>query len=235
MPATDVLGLHDVVAPQDIEFDAIDTALDNGLETSADAATTVDFTPELDPVTGCLLNGTAMPEGTLLITEFMFHPLSSPTAEWFEVANRSNVAIPLGGMSFVTQGPSAAEEAYLVPGCDAFVVPALGTVVFAREADGIGSLPASSWVYGDHELGDTGGSLGLRFGSHWVDKVAWKEGDPAWGPLSNYDGKAVSLDPAKFSRAGNDPGSAWCPAVEAMANGDYGSPGTPNPECLVTE
>lgn len=58
-----------------------------------------------------------------------------------------------------------------------------------------------------------------------LDGVAWDRGWPVAA------GASLQLDPGQLSVTLNDSAGAWCPALYPWAEGDLGSPGSPNPGC----
>ena len=67
----------------------------------------------------------------------------------------------------------------------------------------------------------------LYYGNTTIDEVAY-DGGPLFPVL---EGKINELRSGSATATKNDQGVAWCAALSAMANGDFGTPGVPNDDC----
>ena len=102
--------------------------------------------------------------------------------------------------------------------------------------------PGSIQLFAEHEEWE-GADFDVKFAL--VDSPS--ASNPSPGVYVAYDGKildevhyakakdgvAWSLDPDFLTAAGNDDPAHWCDAVDMFAEGDLGTPGSDNPQCVL--
>ena len=170
----------------------------------------------------CVERAARAPAATeVYFTEIMYDPadpLDDANAEWFELYNRSDDFIQLGGCDFGDAIPLPPLQ--LEPGAYA---------VFARSADVFdnGGIVADG-VF-SNGLGNTNDTLVLFCQGVRIDEVNYDErlGFPA------AEGESISLDPV-FDAFTNDDGASWCRTPgAAYSDGQFGTPGAANADCAV--
>jgi len=179
----------------------------------------------------CSDNGTLRPTvppdaGDLVITEVMPNPamVGDALGEWFEV--RAGRAVDLNDLSLDRLGDSSdpdviASEACLRVGIGEFAV-------FARSADPAmnGGLPAVSATFGFSLVGGTPsapGDVAILAGSTLIDQVSWT-GSP--------NGASLQVDPDFANAIDNDVEANFCDGTTPYGDGDLGTPGAANAECV---
>lgn len=179
----------------------------------------------------CVDNGTVRPitvpqPGDLVITEVMASPSASSdtTGEWFEVLARAPV--DLNDLSIVT---STSDDT--ITSGDCLRVNAGEYALLARSADTFvnGGLPPPTALYNVSFADSTNQRIGLWRGDAGIDEVAL---------YPSSSGKAWQLDPTKLDPGSNDNPDNFCKAPfrwNVDGGGDYGSPGTLNPECPIVD
>jgi hypothetical protein len=174
--------------------------------------------------------------GSLAITEVHHSPsaVSNAQGEWFEVYNRTELALELQGMQVVGsdlgEGFVVEEPLTIAPGT---------WLVFARNGD----VETNGGVVSDYAYGN-----GLRLGNETerlrlltargsvIDEIEYDGGrlwpDPV-GASMQLDGVAPGLELRHLDR--NHDGARWCAARLPYGAGDLGTPGAPNPPCPFPE
>ena len=76
-------------------------------------------------------------------------------------------------------------------------------------------------------LKNSAGAIELAYGSQVVDRFEWS----AELGFVVEAGVSLSCSPDQLDASKNDLAFAWCPGVEPMLNGDFGTPGGLNPAC----
>ncbi len=162
--------------------------------------------------------------GELVISELMIAPLgvSEVEGEWFEIANVSDHAITLDGLT-LTDNKS---DTHIINPCSPVVVPAGGRAALGRQSDASknGGVAMAYAYKTEMSLNNFGDSVIVKAGTVEIDKVTWVS---TWVTK----GKALSLDVTDTTADANDVQSHWCWAIDKMADGDVGSPGKANPVC----
>ena len=165
--------------------------------------------------------------GDLVITEVLQNPaaVSDSAGEWFELTNTSAQPISLDGWvigdddfdSHVITGPvEVGANASLVLGINADMVTN-GNVAVAYQYTGVFlSNGADELVLTNPE--------GVVF-----DRIAW-DGGPLW---PDPNGASMQLDRGLTTVGDNDAGSSWCTSTDPFGDGDRGTPGATNLECVV--
>ena len=168
-----------------------------------------------------------IPVGSVIVTEVMRNPgaTSDPSGEYFEVANRGASAVNLA--SWVVSDEPAGPTADIFTVTPRVIVAPGGSAVFCRDAAAAGGV--CDVVYGAAmELAEDDEII-LTLAGFEIDRVVFGAGFPA------VEGRALNLDPAQYSRVGNDTRGNWCATADVagnrLASGDYGTPGRVNPSC----
>ncbi len=171
-----------------------------------------------------------VPAGALVITELMADPkaVDDSLGEYIEVTNVSGLPVNLASFTFADLG--SPKDQFTVPVSPPLVIQAGGRAVLCRNANGgsNGGIPCDV-DYENFQLANTSDELVLTLAGVEIDRVAY----PVSGWPSSIAGAAWQLDPAQYSRLGNDTGGNWCntPLQTLTSGGDRGSPGLPNPSC----
>ena len=163
--------------------------------------------------------------GDVVVSEVMADPdlVDDALGEWLEVFVARDV--DLNGLSIGKKG----EEPVDVVGARACMRVSAGThVLFAASNDAArnGGLPERDFPLTlalSNDEGSTVPSVELRWGEVSLDVVRWRASDP---------GRAMNLDPDAFDPDANDDAAAFCGAQQAYGDGDLGTPGAANHDCL---
>lgn len=185
--------------------------------------------------------------GQLVITEVMYKPagpedapLNYKVAEWFEVKNITDKALPLKGLrigSFDKNGTAGPDG--LLPFAkddiiedDIVTIAAGGYLVIGRSTDKTVNGGVDVGVVAVFGLTNDSDSVVLTTpAGDIVDAVAW-DVKKAWPKLH---AKSMSLDPAGTDAKANDKPGVWCGATSVMSSGDLGTPGAKNDACPPKE
>ena len=182
---------------------------------------------------GACVGGAPPPaEGEVIVTEIMYDTqddLSESSAEWFELTNLAAGPRWLDGCVVKDESTSQTTISGLL-------IPAGGTVVFARSATNNGGLtPDHTFSFALNNGNDT---VGLICDDLVIDAVSYDEG--AGWPIAVAH--SISLDPSAFGAAANDDPASWClgqdlyyTGIETPVGDHYGSPGVENPSCPVVD
>ena len=170
--------------------------------------------------------------GEIIFVELMVNtenPLSESSAQWFELANTTTIALDLEGCRIT--GGSGGELTIE----DDFGLAAGALLLFARSASGNGGLSTDHLF--DFALDNTtGDSLELNCGGTLIDALTYDIG----GNFPTAERYALALDPYSFEAALNDDGNNWCLSLYRYFEGGdgtqhhYGTPGEDNPLCQQT-
>ncbi|MFO0746289.1 MAG: MopE-related protein [Myxococcota bacterium] len=175
-----------------------------------------------------------IPAGTVIVTEIMRDPQATtdPVGEYFEVTNVGAQAVNLHSWVMKDLGIdnfTVTQNVVVAPGASA---------VFCHDADLSNGGAACDFEYGAgmqlaNATNDSGSNpivdeVILTLGGAEIDRVEYHKN--GWPSVA---GRAMSLDPAQYSRLGNDTAGNWCLTDTAyqLSGGDYGTPGRPNPSC----
>jgi len=167
-------------------------------------------------------------EGDLIITEIMARPRlgSGLEGEWFEVINRSGVRIDLEGLT-LTDSDGRWDTVV-----DHLALEDEDLAVFAASDDTAlngGLVP--DHVYIGLQLHDGGGTLILGPEGFSLDAVTWTTVHD-W-PES--EGASMSLWHHATTHGDNDYGTNWCDATSTFGDGDLGTPGQENDNCVLLD
>jgi hypothetical protein len=166
--------------------------------------------------------------GDLVISEVMHSPaaVSYNRGEWVEIHNTSGLYIDLDGLvveSDIGEMLTLTGETLMRPGTHA--------VIAARSNAAVnGGLPVVDYryIYGAELRLTTTDNLSLSFGVTTFDDVSWNPTDYAGG-----SGIAEQLNVDFSSAVDNDDSASWCAASSAYGDGDYGTPGAANSDCVL--
>ncbi|MBW1809960.1 MAG: lamin tail domain-containing protein [Deltaproteobacteria bacterium] len=202
--------------------EAKDAYGDGDLGTPGGANPSCNVAPEGQCYDNDVLRDLVLPTGEqLVITEFMANPdaAGDEFGEWFEVYVSADVDLNL-----LQMGDDPLNPDFRLPGGDCLRVSSGSYLVFARSAvaDDNGNLPAVDFVF-DFGLTNSSSSLFVGMNDSVLDQISWE---------STAVGKATSLDPDSQTTIANDELLNWCPAVDTYGDGDFGTPGVVNPDCL---
>jgi hypothetical protein len=158
--------------------------------------------------------------GDLVITELMANPSSTDDGkEWFEVRVQKDV--DLVGLELGTVFPDVADR---LTGPECRRVTAGSLLVFAGNDGDLpdGGLPRVDFRF-DFTLVNADRGLFLGAAGALVDAVTY---------AATTSGAARSLSGTHIDATENDDLGLWCDATLAYGDGDLGTPGVANPECL---
>ncbi len=163
--------------------------------------------------------------GDILITEIMNYPKAGVVGsqEWFEIYNTRDYQIDVNGWMVFDDN----DEQHVINNGGHLWVPAHGYLVLGVLANAGAHNVAYHYPLADLLLGNAADALMLSFNDVIVDEVHWDNGPS----FPDTFGASMSLDPGRFDVNLNDLGSNWCTAFTLMADGDFGTPGGPNPKC----
>lgn len=162
-------------------------------------------------------------EGELVISEIMQNPAGATdmTDEWFEVHNPGNEPRQLDGC--VVLGNANTDQFAIN---ESLIVHAQGYVTLAPGSeDGPGFTADFQWA--SFSLNNESDTISIECGMELVDFVAYDNG----GAFPNPNGSSMALDPELLDSVANDAGENWCVGTAKYANGNFGTPGTPNTSC----
>ena len=181
---------------------------------------------------GCLLDGetvaVARPQpGDLVITEIMADPdlVGDADGEWFEIHSLASGDLHLNGLELGKSLDDPAEETIAAAEC--IVITPGSYVVVAGNPDAMvnGGIPAEAIVWDmSMSLTNSGGSVWIGVDGELLDAYAW---------TSVRAGEATQLDPDFSDPTANDEPSNWCDAVSPYGDGQLGTPGAVNDQCLI--
>jgi hypothetical protein len=182
---------------------------------------------------GAPSTGPELSVGDIIITEVMYNPaaVSDEYGEWFEIYNTTDAEINLNGLLIADDNHWNDDgEGFLID--TDLVIQANGFLLFATNGDPAtnGNLPTPDYVYNSSlTLGNEGkDGIQLITNNIPIDVVIWDGGN-----LFPYpSGKSISLRVDKFNSIDNDFGYYWCGASTAYGDGDLGTPGTDNDNCV---
>jgi Lamin Tail Domain len=165
--------------------------------------------------------------GDLVITELMPSPTKADdsTGEWIEL--QVNRDVDLNGLSVDRLGDRAAPSRITSPSCLRARAGSLVVLARSRDAANNGMLPQVDAVFNVTLTSGTAtapGDVQLLIGATVLDSVQWTH---------SSDGKALQLDPDYIDAAANDDERVFCNATTAYGNGDLGTPGSVNEQCVI--
>lgn len=166
--------------------------------------------------------------GEVIVTEIMQNPSVLPDAdgEFFELYNTTMSTLQLSGC--VIEGST--DNGFTVLGD--LQIPSLGFVTFATTSMvDQGFIADYQWPDADYNLTNGADTVRVVCDGAMIDEVAY-DGGGAMGVFPDPNGQSMSLDPGSWDSVSNDDGANWCPGTTDY-NGDFGTPGTPNPICMA--
>ena len=171
----------------------------------------------------CTLEGDLPGPGDLVIAEIMNNPkqVNDADGEWFEVVNASGEDINLQDIRIRNE-----QNAEFVVSSSMLMNPGDRIVFGVNASPGANGGISLTFEASTLALGDTSGSLTIENPlGVLVDQVIW---------ASNWtltEGAAMNLHPELEDATSNDSATSWCLALDALASGDFGTPGQANPPC----
>lgn len=168
--------------------------------------------------------------GDIVISEVMKDPsfVTDSAGEWFEVRNRSGVAIDLNGWRITDAGSNA----HTINSANPVLVAPRGYFILGINAD---------------PLTNGGVQVGYKYPSSFslangADEIRLSDPTGVLVDLVSYDdgifwpddaGKSISLNRAMIDSTLNDDGVNWCPAISLMtgSNTDLATPRLANNVC----
>jgi len=175
-----------------------------------------------------LVDEGVVPVGTVIVSEVMRNPGATvdPLGEYFELTNVGASPVNLASWA-ISDGPGPGANSFTVN--RTVLVPPGGTAVLCHDGALVANGGYCSFVYGAAmELADEDAIIVSLAGVE-IDRVTFGAAFPA------TEGRALNLDPAQYTRVGNDTAGNWCATIDSagnrLASGDYGTPGRVNPSC----
>ncbi len=170
-----------------------------------------------------------IPVGTVIVSEVMRNPgaTADPQGEYFEVANLGASAVNLQSWIIADAGSGPGSDSFSVT--TRVIIAPNAAAVFCHDGALVTAGGYCDFVYGNAMELANDDEIILSVDGLEIDRVAFGGGFPT------SEGHALNLDPAQYSRVGNDTPGNWCATVDAAANrlasGDYGTPRRVNPSC----
>ena len=153
--------------------------------------------------------------GELILSELMVDPLavSDSAGEWFELYNTTSEDVDLRTLVIA----DADTDSFTID--DGLVIPAGDYLVFGADGDTLtnGGV-AVDYVYAGMNLANGGDELALDASGVILDELTWTSADEL-----PPGGQALTTD-----ASGDE-----CGAIDAYGDGDFGTPGEANPDCLL--
>jgi hypothetical protein len=169
--------------------------------------------------------------GELIITEIMQNPAAvfDSDGEWFEIHNVSDREIELAGLEFA----DADFDSFFLPTANSIVLGAGEFWVLGTNGDMAtnGGVPVDYEYGSEMSLSNSADEVQIFNESVLIDEVLY-DGGPAF---PDPDGATMTLDPEAFDSVSNDDGANWCEATSAYGDGDLGTPGAANDDCVGVE
>ena len=168
--------------------------------------------------------------GDVIITEIMQNPnaVSDGDGEWFEVYNTTNSEINL--KNWILSDDNSDTEKIEIP--TDLLIPIGGFLFFARNGDASvnGRLPTPDFIYGSSiSLGNGTDGLKLIHNYNVIDSVRWDGGKIFPFP----SGQSMTLRSDKMNTDDNLFGYNWCSGTTMYGDGDKGTPGASNDDCVA--
>ncbi|MEC9071313.1 MAG: lamin tail domain-containing protein, partial [Myxococcota bacterium] len=144
---------------------------------------------------------------------------------WFELANTSDNQLNLSGCELLGVGD---DVEHVIDAGGALLAQPGDHLVLGRDGDStINGGVTAHYVYAGVSLGNGGDTITIRCDGVVIDSVSWD------GAYPDDSGAAMQLSPDLTDATSNDDIDSWCGAPQTFGDGDYGSPGLPNPPCYV--
>jgi cysteine-rich repeat protein len=188
-------------------------------------------TDESDACTSSCSHGPGLAKpapGQVIFTELMINPLkvADPTGEWIEIQNLTAIPFDLAGCTLHDSGSDVVE----LEGANLHL-EAGATFVFGFET--VPQLNGGAGVdygYKTLLLDNSFDEVKLSCGDTLIDQVSYT---PLFTGI--MEGHALALGAQHKTATLNDNPFAWCTSGVLFGAGDYGTPGTPNPDCPTVD
>jgi cysteine-rich repeat protein len=166
--------------------------------------------------------------GQVIFTELMINPfkVADPTGEWIEIRNLTATPFDLSGCTLHDAGSDVVqlegENLHLAAGA---------TLVFGFEtAPQLNGGAGVDYGYKTLLLDNSYDEVKLSCGDTLIDQVSYT---PLFTGI--MEGHALALGAQHQTAELNDNPFAWCTSQVLFGAGDYGTPGTPNPDCPIVD
>ena len=159
--------------------------------------------------------------GDIIITEMMINPAAVPDSdgEWFEIYNNVSHDINMNGCNISDDGSN-----YFLITDDFIISPGEHKVLCINESFESNGGVTCDYLYTNFILANSDDEIIIKQGSTVIDQVIY---DSSWVVSGNST--QLSLD--YYDYISNDNGDNWCPSVDILPGGDYGTPGSINNIC----
>jgi hypothetical protein len=162
-----------------------------------------------------------------VISELMLSPCESApgSGQWFELHNPDDVELNINGLTI----EDGAGGAFLVVDAPP-IAPGDWYVVAASNDPSLNGGIEPDLVFSGLDFSPDAGGITLLDGDEQLSSISWTA-----GTLPDAECAAASLDPSAIGSPDELSFSRWCPATVAYGGGDSGTPGEPNPSCVVPD
>ncbi len=164
--------------------------------------------------------------GDVIITEIMKDPkmIADLSGEWFEVRNMTGSTINLNGWIIADKGT----DTHTISNGGTLNLDSAKNMVLGINKDkATNGNVTVSYQYANFTLGNGADAVVIKApDGTMIDTVAFDDAN-----FPDIPGRSLSLNTTAMDHLKNDTGSNWCSATMTMTSGDYGTPGTVNPNC----
>ena len=227
-PTTDVAGPDDAGDSSALDTtDADDTQpQDADVDPDADADADADVLTDADTLEDAETDGSPSLPG-VVISEIMLAPCESApgSGQWFELHNPGTVEVNLNGLTI----EDGAGGSFLIADAPA-IAAGDWYIVAASDDPAVNGGIEPDLVFSGLDFSPDGGKITLLAGDLELVSITWTS-----AVLPDAECTAASLDPAAIGSAGERSFENWCPATTTYGSGDSGTPGEPNPTCVIPD
>jgi hypothetical protein len=188
---------------------------------------TVTLTNTACDINASLTSPSCIPTPDIIITEIMKNPdaVADGSGEYFELYNAGAFDVDIEGWTVQDLG----SDDFVINNGGPLTITAGGYLVLGNNGD----FASNGGVNVDYEytgmfISNTDEIEILDLALNSVDLVDF---DPI-GDFPNTAGAAMSLDPDFYDADANDVGANWCEATSVYGDGDFGTPGSINDQCV---
>jgi len=164
--------------------------------------------------------------GDVIITEIMKDPkmIADLSGEWFEIRNMTGSTINLQGWIIADKGT---DTHTINNGGTLNIESAKNLVLGINKDKATNGNVTVAYQYANFTLGNGADAVVLKApDGTMIDTVAYDD-----AAFPDIPGRSLSLNTTAMEHLKNDVGTNWCAATMTMTSGDYGTPGTVNPNC----